>query len=87
MSDNILLDSDNATIDSGVHHEFVTALVPAQSSAGCRSPDVHFKEQQGTVQVFGGWGQAILESIPCAIVLYLHVYVHSDDVIVCYRFE
>lgn len=45
MFDNILFDSDNATVDRGIFHEFVVALVPSELAAGRGSLVFHTEEQ------------------------------------------
>lgn len=87
MSDHILLNADNATVSRGLSDELDATFVLAEPAAGCGSFDVHIEEQQRTVQVAGGWGSAVLESVPRTVVLHLHVYVHCHDVIVCYLID
>ena len=55
MSDNILLNTHNVTVDSCLSDEPDASLVPAESSAGSWRPVVYSKKQQRAIQVFGGW--------------------------------
>lgn len=80
---SILFNPDNAVIDHNLLHEHNRAFISAEPGAGRRSVSVYFEDEQGSFQIIGGWRQAIPESIPGILVLYLHVPIYRYDVIRC----